>query len=147
MKDINIKEYLKEYLNKSKEFKENLDELWNQIINKEKKDEMVLLKKTLYFLKEFPANPLLLDLIADFLLMMDDDKIIDTYEFSDIQEILEIKVILQKMNLSFHEDILYFFWNVLNEKERSLKEVDFIINECKKKIIELEELKKEIDNY
>ena len=148
MTKADIKKIIQDSIDASDDVEDAITNFCERIDNKKEDDEYSILIDILKLLREHRTNQNLLNMLSVCIQLQDDAKTIDLIELEVVTEILECNVRNQNMmNISFNEDLIYFYWAVMDDSDNSLHYVNETIKILTKKMKEFKKLKKEIEEY
>lgn len=143
---IEIKKIYKEIQLDQKKLNDFIVNTRLKLVERNVENEIKIFEEIIEKISEYKANSNLISLLADFLELCDDKFIIDNMSLLDIEKLLKINIKYQKYDISFYEDIIYYYWNVQDDAKLSKHYIRIAIKNVKNKLIGLENLLSEKEN-
>lgn len=113
---MNIKKIIHQQIKLMKKVKEEVDML-NFLMRSSPKNDKMILSKFAKLFKKYGNNVLILKSLADFLQLIDDQKLVLTYELADIQLLLTELITFNKTDLESQLELYYFLYNVMDKED------------------------------
>lgn len=140
----NIKKIIHKIKLQNDEISTFLIEVRQRIKNKTINDEEIILKDILNKLEIYKAHPSIIELLGDFLQLIDNVNIYDKYELQDIENLILSNAELNSNDINIVENLIYFYWNVNDDSKKSIELLENAIITFQNKLNILKKLLKSI---
>jgi hypothetical protein len=102
------------------------------------KNDIAILNKFMSLLKQYKGNPLILKKLGDFLSLVEDKKLVETYELVDVLSLHEALVKFNQMDLETQLELYYFLYNVMGDKASADNELAKLKNLIESEFLRVE---------
>jgi hypothetical protein len=141
-----IIEIITDSINSSNRLQGFIDETRRKLFNKEDKEEFVILKSIISEIEKNITNQQLLNLLTDFIQLQNNKDCLDFTELKMVETLLLENIKFQEYDISYYEDLIFYYWNVMDDKDKTKFYLHEAINKFNKKINIFKKLLKEIES-
>lgn len=118
--------------NQMKELQADLSGLKKLFVPLNERNDKMILGEIEKLVNKYPSNPLVILEVILFLLLCNDDYLVDQYEFSDIKDLLGQSCKLFDKDVDLNVEFFFFMKNIENDDEKAA----LYLSSFRKKMIE-----------
>jgi hypothetical protein len=107
-----------------KEFEYDLNDLQKLFIPLNERNDKIILDKLVKLTNKYPSHPRVVLEMVLFLLLCNDDNLVNQYEFSDVKDLLLQSCKLFEKDIDLNIEYFFFIKNIENDDEKAILYLD-----------------------
>lgn len=109
-------------------------------------DELDIYESIITMQRKYNQNSIINSLLIDFILLSNNPLIHEQYSLEDIEKLLLLNIQLNPDNISYINDILHYYWNVMDDYEKTQEYILLYNNVSSMNHIEIQSIATDLEN-